>query len=464
MKSRALSPRVGVPSSRSTPSSPPMESSIAVKSSRSLYASNTTQVFEEPHANVLLFRDDPVCDWKCCICTMLNCGDLDSCVECKTRKGVSVDDVVPPYQQLTVDAARENTIASIPVPFDTDLREPALFATLPDELLVMIIQFLSLADQLACRCVCRTLQAAVHRLHGNFSSLDLHSIWPEVTGSVLRSVAPLVVTMQTLSLSWISELSGCSAVHIRNIFEQPCTLTVLRLASCTLDSKVICAVTRNCPLLTELDLHGCQGYFWRTLTLNDSCLHSLRRLNVSNTSISELALVQLISTNPCLEHISLGHCMAVEYWGEITNALAHCPKLLSIDFWRARTLNSQQLLTIINKCSALTELDVGWCRDLVPDSVVPVLVQQCKLLTKLCMTSLRSASDISLTALACAPLLRSLDLLGCNVSAAVATTLLTNCKYMQFLDISFCRGISTADVLNLRVRFPDVAIKKSFCT
>ena len=107
---------------------------------------------------------------------------------------------------------------------------------------------------------------------------------------------------------------------------------------------------------------------------------------------------------------------------------------------------------------------LGWCTKVLADEgAVIELVSQCHSLKKLFLTAIRSITDRELQQLSCnCALLEQLDLLGSEgVSVDGVKTLLSRCRRMLFLDLSFCPGITRDDCATLQRLYPYCSMKQS---
>lgn len=342
---------------------------------------------------------------------------------------------------------------------------PSLFDLLPLELLELVFWFLPRRDAIILSQVSNAFLRAAMRWNLSFEVFDLQRCWDEVDDDMLAAIQPWMGRVRALSVSWCSS-PAVSLSRISALFLQPCVgLRVLRMASCVLSDELLAAVTVHAPHLQELDLQRVTGVTQAGFGALGH-LRRLQRLNLSNTDVSAEALGALLISNEGLTHLSLGHCMAVSHWNTIVTAISlHCPLLISLDLWRARSLTTDALLQVARRCVNLQELDIGWCRDVDSTILVPTLVSQCPGLTKLFLTALRHTTDLTLLAASRATCLQQLDVLGASdINPAAVEAVLQGCKALQLLDVSFCSRIDAATVHRWAARFPAVAIKKSFCS
>jgi F-box/leucine-rich repeat protein 4 len=90
-----------------------------------------------------------------------------------------------------------------------------------------------------------------------------------------------------------------------------------------------------------------------------------------------------------------------------------------------------------------------------------VLLNSCRKLEKLFLTSFRGLTDRDLEPLLFCQNLQQLDLLGAHSLTSEICVKLLSCLSLHMIDLSFCEGISNAQILEWRKLYPNVSIKRS---
>eukprot|EP00038_Savillea_parva_P017811 m.21636 g.21636 ORF g.21636 m.21636 type:complete len:1186 (+) comp3909_c0_seq2:62-3619(+) len=346
-------------------------------------------------------------------------------------------------------------------------RKSGPFDLLPDELIWSLLELLSTADLMRVSRVNRRLFAISYQVLICRTSLDLQPYWPRVTDAFLFGVLARCTNLRSLGLSWcgggIGMLSEAGFSTFLSMTGSK--LQCLRLASCSfLSDDSVRTIVRLCPKLTDLDMQCCLQ-LTGTGIIEVAKLPLLQRLNLQNTRATVDALHTVFTTCTALEHVNVGHCrdVAGQDWDALAMALAtQCPRLKSLDLWRARTLTHVGVAAIADGCPGLISLDLGWCRMVELDLCIPRIAQRCRGLRKLFLTAIRNVNDECLNALAeHSTHLEQLDVLGSNVITIEAVTAVVNkCQKLKLLDVSFCPSIDMETVQRLQRAAPQLAIKK----
>nr|XP_039251668.1 F-box/LRR-repeat protein 4-like [Styela clava] len=358
------------------------------------------------------------------------------------------------------------------------------FDNLPPELLCYIFSFLPLMDLCRCARVCKLF----HELSYDpswFNNIDLRSCWHLINDDALECLvthcnpklydvtwednkSPPTPQVQSVNLSWCGGGGIVSSGSLVN-FVANCgshVLTHLSLASCPIVSdEVLSKISHYCPNLQHLNIWSCDAPTSEGLRI----LHNLTKLEYVNfyrTKIDDAGILCILHSNPNLQSINLGSCICILDFDRILVELSqHCPKIRSLDCWRAKSLTSHGLNSLTTSCNFIEELDLGWCGGLQSSSgCFQILASNCPHLTKLYVTANRTISDAEINALSknC-PKLEKLDILGTRlVTVPSIINLLESSKNFSFLDVSFCFAFSKEVVHSLDQQYPHVSIKRSF--
>ncbi|KAK7109402.1 F-box/LRR-repeat protein 4-like isoform X1 [Littorina saxatilis] len=341
-----------------------------------------------------------------------------------------------------------------------------LFEMLPGEVIVMILAYLDFPSLARVAQTCRLLKEHAYD-HILYLEMNLQPIWHMVSNTTLDGLSRRCQHLQRLNLSWCGK-SGTIKGSAFKRFLSSCasSLVTLQLSCCSFINKdTMLHISRFCPQLKELDLSGC-GDVDKMSALVLTPLTNLERLNLYRTKIDTITIIALIRSMPELQHLNLGSCKMITNIVEVVLQLRlNCPKLKSLDLWRAREMDDSVFQEFVAGCPLLEELDVGWCSDLRSvNGSFTCIAENCKNLKKLFLTANRTVCDNDLLSLAKhSRHLQQLDILGTReVSSKAVEQVLASCKEMVFFDVSFCAGVTDNDVALWKVKYPAVNIKKSF--
>ena len=223
---------------------------------------------------------------------------------------------------------------------DEDEDDSGAFTDLPDEVIELMLEMLPLRDQLRCAMVCkRFFLVAVETLQCRHQ-LDLQPHFDLVNDRFLAFIAPKLVSLEQLSLSWCGSSSthdgglithaeetggggGSGAAEVENapgtelqMIVTPaamCSLAavlphlrVLRLACCSfVTDETLATVVSCCPSLADIDLSRSFNITASGFGVLQGLL-KLQRLNLYNTEAVSVPLVAVVTACHNLEHINLG--------------------------------------------------------------------------------------------------------------------------------------------------------------
>ncbi|XP_030040912.1 F-box/LRR-repeat protein 4 isoform X2 [Manduca sexta] len=335
------------------------------------------------------------------------------------------------------------------------------FQRLPDETILSVMKYLDM--QSLCRCA--QVNRHFNRLASDailYRNIDLRPYWHCVQSQVLVTLSMRCKYLQKLDLSWCGSHCMIQSNYVVNFLKDSgAELTHLRLNCCKfVDNAVLRAIVDTSTYLQELCLRSVVGCTdWMCL----STLRRLKRLDLYRTDITTAAAVNIVRSNPGLQHLNVGSCKMISSMDEVAIALgANCPNLISVDFWKSYSLTPNGIRALGN-CKQLQELDVGWC--LQAGGSGEWLSWLCGgELRKLFLGALRGVCDRDLRALLPrATRLAQLDLLGVRaVTPDICDAILAECRELRLLDVSFCDQIQESQVLEWREQYPHVSIKRSF--
>ncbi|KAJ1526764.1 hypothetical protein ONE63_008339 [Megalurothrips usitatus] len=356
---------------------------------------------------------------------------------------------------------------SSPLPPEAPISRSAnsgAFSTLPDENILQILSYLDLKDLCRCAQVNRHFQGLAQDPH-LYIELGLRKYWHCVNPTSLKCLAPRLVYVQRLDMSWCGNYSDITPEDFIDFLES-CgkSLTHLRLNCCKFVSDLsIEKIASVCSKLQELALQNntkisSTGFFSLT------SLRGLERLDLYRTSVTKEPLMAILKSSPHLKHLNLGSCMHMSSMDEVVLTLSkYNPELVSLDLWKSYTLTSVGV-NALGKCSKLEEVDLGWCLSLsTPGLSLNSIAYGCPNMKKIFLASMRCLVDNHLEPfLKNCVMLEQVDVLGCNVTSDIISRLLRDCQHLRLVDVSFCDNISEAQCESWRRQYPNVNIKQSY--
>lgn len=353
---------------------------------------------------------------------------------------------------------------------DPSCRSPSVsntsgFHALPHELLVRIFSHLDLLSILMLARCCKLFKKVCYDPIF-YKVLDLQPYWEKVSDMALESLQCRCTSMENLNLSWCGADGLLTSEAFSRLIEV-CgeRLRCLCLSCCPfVDNECLTAIANECPNLEDLELRSCihpllnrQGF------LQISRLPRLMRLDLYRTQIEMFALISIIRSCSYLEYLCLGSCAAVNNYDDIALEIGtYLRNIKTLDLFRARTLSAEGVNALSRACPTLVDVDFGWCTS-IESTCIQELVQECSNLRRLYLTAIRSICDADLDVIAnCCRHLEQLDILGSSeVTATGVQRVLSKCKRLVLLDVSFCCKISAVLVEGWRNAFPAIQIKQS---
>lgn len=90
-------------------------------------------------------------------------------------------------------------------------------------------------------------------------------------------------------------------------------------------------------------------------------LKNLISLNLYRSLVDQESIKQIIISCKQLRHLNIGSCVYIFNFDAVMELISeNCPKIESLDLWRAYSLTSFGLNKIANSCFSLQEIDIGW--------------------------------------------------------------------------------------------------------
>ncbi|KAL5260015.1 hypothetical protein ACHWQZ_G010210 [Mnemiopsis leidyi] len=355
------------------------------------------------------------------------------------------------------------------------------FENLPHELIGMIIGYIrDLRDRAQVARVC----ALFHKIVTDetaIKELNLKPFYTKITGDALINItACYSLAITKLDLSWTgfehSSINSQSAIEgIKSLSN----LEELRCRNCQsfVHDKFLSILAAHCPNLKLLDLFRCNNFSLSSL----KPLKHLNYLDISQCSDVEYCtdLESEESFFKCCQQIkwffmgrSSHHMFGSRSYGTVAeliirDMIQNCKDIHGVNFWRQRGIG-QIFPEFVKKFGpTLKYLDLEWTglhqspSNWDPKNFWSLLLGSCPQLEYLALTSVNMRmddEDIANFAKYC-PNLEQLDLLGVRgFSDTGLHSLLSGCKNMKFLDLSY--GKTSVDtVAQLQEMYPHCDIK-----
>ncbi|XP_031551802.1 F-box/LRR-repeat protein 4-like [Actinia tenebrosa] len=340
------------------------------------------------------------------------------------------------------------------------------FDLLPNEVVHLVFMYLGFHDLTRAAATCRLFLRHCYDPVW-YKELDLQPYWTVMNDVALRGLCSRCTNTEKLNLSWCGPYGAITAKGINQFLENSCRqLVCLRLSACKfVDNNVLRGISQFCPKLKELDLSSCMNATDEGF-VNLKALKKLKRLNLYRVNITDDSLIHILRSSNDLEHLNIGASIQIVRCNEIIYCLtANCRNMVSLDFWRNKSLTSEGISCLAQGCPLLEELEIGWCTSIVCSTeCIQKFVKGHSRLKKLFMAAIRSMDSQIIDAVAehC-PHMEQLDILGTSlVDQAVIKKLTANCTKLKFLDVSFCSQLKTDFIQELRTAYPKISIKKSF--
>lgn len=254
-----------------------------------------------------------------------------------------------------------------------------------------------------------------HLLELDLSQSSSRSFFPGVTDSDLAVVAKGFDCLQILSLRNCKGVTDAGMVALGNCLP---SLQSLDVSFCRkITDKGIEVVAKGCNL-RSLNLAGC-----RFITNN---------------------LLQVLAENcPSLEELGMQGCHKITDSG-LAVLVDGCRLLKCLDVSKCTNVGNAGLSSVSKACTYITTLKLLDCCKIGGDSIV-TLAQSCKNLETLVIGGCRDVSDesLKLLVLACNHSLKYLRMDWClNISDASLSSVLSQCKNLEALDIGCCEEIT----------------------
>lgn len=352
---------------------------------------------------------------------------------------------------------------------NADMQTCANIVDLPNEILCMILTYLDLKTLSRLRSTCQTFQELCS-FEFLYSKLDLQPYWNLIDEEFIEYLTQRTDKIAMLNLSW-TKMDRIEPIE--SLFEISCqNLIVIQLNSCSfMTASLLKTLVKSCTQLTSLSLRSCTNIEGARDNSRDGFmeikkLRKLKFLDLYRTMCGQAAICEILESCGLIEGLNLGACVRISDFDEVMAVIGDFVRgIKRLDLWRGYSLTSAGINELSRSCFELEELDIGWCRAVVPIDSLQELIKNCKNIKKLFLTSLK-ITDFELEAISkYLTKLEKLDILGSNlVSYEGVEMVLHKCKCLKFFDISFCNKIDVTTHHFLCEVYTQCSIKKSFQT
>ncbi|XP_050296044.1 F-box/LRR-repeat protein 4 isoform X1 [Anthonomus grandis grandis] len=342
------------------------------------------------------------------------------------------------------------------------------FSMLPNEIILKILEYLDLKSLSRCAQVNTRLNKLCQN-QALYQNISLKIYWYLVDSKALEFFKKKIGNIKKLDLSWCNEtqLSFNRRLHfdyyskLQSILESSSqTITHLCLNNNYFVDDELLHRIAACTELKDLRLH--HTFNWIRSPLDK--LGHLVTLDLSLTNIIDQDLIQILISNPHLEHLVLDLCEKLVLIDSIVETVTLCNKKLKTwSSWKAYSFTSAGIRKF-GSCENLEELDLGWClmcRD--PGDCLAAIANGCKKLRRLILSEWRGVTDQLLMPIihSCKELTQ-IDLIGIKgITAESCEKALFLLPKLRLLDVSFCDSLRQHEVEIWREQYPHITIQRS---
>jgi len=294
--------------------------------------------------------------------------------------------------------------------------------------------------------------------------VNLNGLKSFLTHSGAKQLALSCPKIQTLSLGMCENLNKEGILVLADQCEH---LTSLSLSYTRVSDSDIQALGSPKCKLKELDLSGCLITGTGLAAIATQLGQSLCSLNLSHCKqLQTEAIAEIVSRLPNLEDLNLSCCGSMVSEPVILQIQQH--NLLQSLGLAVSKLNDTHLLTILNNCTQLKQLDISWCASILKTNDIkwlPITATQlsrlaiagCKLKDEDLYTLLNpdKSKDFALT---------ELDLSWCKyitnegIVKALASMASQAGRTLTHLNLSSCKNIGLATAIKLEDEHPKMEV------
>ncbi len=216
---------------------------------------------------------------------------------------------------------------------------------------------------------------------GHLRSLNLK----KPIGGILQN-KEVMGTLERFSQLTSLNLEGRNSLTdlwITNLLNACSNLTSFTLTNCPqIRDEHFSLLAKQSPLLQEVDLSGSRFTGNTVEILNKFCA-KLRSLKLNSSALSTFKIPKLTNKFENLEFLTFrGHRLPkIDHY---INLIEACPKLLSLDVSNVKALNDEMIKAIGEHCPLLKEIDLNGCN--ITLEGLKILNQKCKNLQSLCFS------------------------------------------------------------------------------
>lgn len=237
------------------------------------------------------------------------------------------------------------------------------------------------------------------------------------------------------------------------------------------DASITQHITKRYPNLQTINLSFCTSISSEGIrTLVQHC-PTITSLNLSNTPLTDPALLHIASSLPNLKYLSLAGCLHITDTAFIKFLSKCADHLLHLDISHCKSLTSNSIKSL-SSLSQLLHLDMSWCSDSISENSVQKGVRSCHKLQYLGVADSKISDSViqkilsgskigSLDVSFCTGLFQSdktvkylnnvsrLIAAGCNITETTVNKILENLPELRELDVSHNDLLREQWLLNL---------------
>ena len=326
---------------------------------------------------------------------------------------------------------------------------------LPEDILILILSYLSTKDLCQASGVCRKWQALCwdpvlwsHINITNYQDSDINKVLRNLLAKLAMDTQGYCMTVHTIKLSGCELLSDKGLGFIARFCIDLEDLDVS--GCCCITSKGLHDILLNCQTLTHLDTSGCTCINSISAPVANGFGHHgsflrLRHLDMSDcVAFDDLGLRVVGLSCNLLESLYLRRCNRVTDVG-VKHVAQHCSHLKELSVSDCYKVRDFSLKEIAKNCGGLKYLSVAKCP--VSDTGMKFIGKHCVKLKYLNIRGCEAVTDVGVTHIVqnCFKL-RSLDAGKCDITDNGLHIIGIHCPQLKKLSIRGCERVTDTGV------------------
>lgn len=283
-----------------------------------------------------------------------------------------------------------------------------------------------------------------------------------VTYDVLQRITESCPHIRQLTLSGCPKVTDSGVALVATTYHT--NLTRLELNECfEVTDNSLASLSEQCTNIKALHLGYCQyitdkgtEMLCRALPTNPkmSYIH-LEEITLDYcTELTDKAIQQLVSFNSTLRYLSMSGCKITD--NAIRYVAGYCARLVTLNVKECDMLTDYTITVIAQRCKGLEAFD-GSCGGRYTDASAQQLALYSHQLKSLSLARSAAITNASLgsIALGCSRI-ESLNINGTQVSDEGLKQLVTSCRNLKQLDVSFCKRLTVDGIRLLLTNCPSL--------